>query len=146
MAKHLFSKEQQQQIVNAIQEAEKNTSGEIRVHLEKKCNEDALDHAVFIFQKLEMHKTNLRNGILFYLAVEDRKLAIVGDKGINEKVPEGFWNEVKDHMVSCFKMEQFTKGLSEGIIMAGEQLKKYFPYEHQTDKNELSDELSFGKN
>lgn len=146
MAKHLFSKEQQQQIVNAIQQAEKNTSGEIRVHLEKKCKEDVLEHAIFIFEKLEMHKTKLRNGVLFYLAVEDRKLAIVGDTGINEKVPAGFWNEVRDYMVDCFKKEKFTEGLSEGIIMAGKQLKKHFPFNSQTDKNELSDELSFGNN
>jgi len=144
MAKDLFTPEQQQQIVESIQEAEKNTSGEIRVHIEKKCNGDVLDCAAFLFEKLEMHKTELRNGVLIYLAVEDKKLAILGDVGINLKVPKGFWDEIKDHMVDNFKKGEFTKGLAEGIIMAGEQLEQHFPYQ-KMDANELSNEISFGK-
>ncbi|CAG0975075.1 MAG: TPM domain-containing protein [Bacteroidetes bacterium] len=144
MSNTLFSKEQQQKIVEAIKVAEKNTSGEIRVHIEKRCKEDVLEHAIRIFEKLKMHQTQQRNGVLFYLSVNDHKLAIVGDEGINKKVPEDFWNEVRNHMIQSFKQEQFAQGLSEGIMMAGEQLKKHFPFKSQTDRNELSDEISFG--
>lgn len=144
MPNTLFSKEQQQKIVEAIQFAEKNTSGEIRVHIEKRCKGDVMEHAIHIFEKLKMHQTRQRNGVLFYLSVNDHKLAILGDEGIHKKVPEGFWNEVRNHMIQCFKQGKFTEGLSEGIIMAGEQLKKHFPYNSKADKNELSDEISFG--
>lgn len=144
MAKDLFTEAEQQQIVAAIQQAEKNTSGEIRVHIEKKCKEDVLDHAAFMFDALEMQKTEQRNGVLIYLAVEDRKLAILGDAGINQKVPVNFWEEVKNIMVDHFKKGAFAQGLSEGIIQAGEQLKSHFPYQ-KNDENELSDDISFGK-
>ncbi len=143
MAKDLFTEAEQQQIVSAIKEAEKNTSGEIRVHIERKCNEDVLDHAAFMFEELEMHKTELRNGVLIYLAFEDRQLAILGDVGINLKVPKGFWDATRDVMIANFKNGDFTKGLSEGILKAGEQLKEHFPYQSD-DTNELSDEISFG--
>ncbi len=145
MAKDLFTEQEQQQIVAAVKEAELNTSGEIRVHLERKCKEDVLDHAAFMFDQLEMQKTELRNGVLFYLAVEDRKLAILGDAGINQKVPSGFWDNIRDFMVSNFKNGEFTKGLSEGILMAGEQLKQHFPHKGHNDSNELTDDISFGK-
>lgn len=144
MAKDLFTKEEQQQIVDAVKQAELNTSGEIKVHIERKCKEDVLDHAAFIFEELEMHKTELRNGVLIYLAVEDRQLAILGDAGINLKVPKGFWEDTRDVMISNFKNGDFTKGLSEGIIKAGEQLKEHFPYQ-KDDVNELSDDISFGE-
>ena len=139
-----FSEENKLQITNAIRAAELNTSGEIRVHIEKRCKDDVLDRAAYLFAKLEMHKTELRNGVLFYLAVEDRKFAILGDAGINQKVPENFWEEIKEGMASDFKEGNFTKSLSEGIIKAGEQLKKHFPYQ-QDDVNELSNEISFGE-
>lgn len=144
MPQDLFTLVQQQEIIAAIQQAEKNTSGEIRVHIEKNCKEDVLDHAAFIFDELEMQKTALRNGVLIYLAVEDRKLAILGDAGINLKVPKGFWDEIKDVMISNFKEGKFTEGLSQGIILAGEQLKKHYPHDKENDENELSDEISFG--
>jgi len=144
MAKDLFTAEQKQQIVAAIREAEKNTSGEIRVHIDKKCKEDVLDRAAYMFDALDMQKTALRNGVVIYLATEDRQFAILGDAGINQKVPVGFWDGVRDLMISNFKQGKFTEGLSEGIKLAGEQLKKHFP--HQTnDKNELADDISFGK-
>lgn len=145
MPQDLFTITQQQEIIAAIKEAEKNTSGEIRVHIEKNCKEDVLDHAAFIFDELEMQKTALRNGVLIYLAVEDRKLAILGDAGINLKVPKGFWDEIKDVMITNFKEGKFTEGLSQGIILAGEQLKKHYPHDKENDENELSDEISFGK-
>jgi len=144
MPSTIFTEEQKQQIVQAIKTAEKNTSGEIRVHIEKKCKEDVLDHAAFMFDALEMQKTEERNGVLIYLAVEDRKLAILGDAGINQKVPVNFWEDVKDLMVNNFKNGEFAKGLSEGIIKAGKQLKEHFPYQ-KDDENELSDDISFGK-
>lgn len=144
MSKELFTINQQQQIIIAVKDAELNTSGEIKVHVEKNCKEDVLDRAAFLFDKLEMHKTELRNGVLFYLAVEDKKLAILGDAGINLKVPKGFWDKIKNHMVDNFKNGEFTKGLSEGIIMAGEQLKQHFPHQ-KNDANELSDDISFGE-
>lgn len=145
MPQDLFTIAQQQEIIAAIKEAENNTSGEIRVHIEKNCKEDVLDHAAFIFDELEMQKTALRNGVLIYLAVEDRKLAILGDAGINLKVPKGFWDEIKDVMITNFKEGKFTEGLSQGIILAGEQLKKHYPHDKENDENELSDEISFGK-
>ncbi|OFY88152.1 MAG: hypothetical protein A3K10_16545 [Bacteroidetes bacterium RIFCSPLOWO2_12_FULL_31_6] len=143
MSKDLFTPEQKQQIVAAIHEAEKNTSGEIRVHIEKKCNEDVLDHAAFMFDALNMQKTAERNGVLIYLAVEDRQLAILGDAGINQKVPIDFWESTKDLIISHFKQGNFTEGLSKGILLAGEQLQQHFPYQ-KDDKNELSNDISFG--
>jgi len=139
-----FSEGDKIQIKNAIRAAELNTSGEVRVHIEKHCKEDVLDRAAYIFEKLEMHKTELRNGVLFYLAIEDRKFAILGDAGINQKVPENFWDEIKENMLTRFKEGNFTNGLSEGIIEAGKQLKMHFPHQ-QDDVNELSDEISFGE-
>jgi len=143
MAKDLFTEQEKQQIVAAVKIAELNTSGEIKVHIERKCKEDVLDHAAFMFETLEMHKTELRNGVLIYLALEDRQLAILGDAGINMKVPKGFWEETRDIMISNFKNGDFAKGLSEGIIKAGEQLKEHYPYQ-KGDVNELSDDISFG--
>lgn len=144
MAEKLFSEEQKAKIVEAIKEAELNTSGEIRVHIEKSCPEDVMDRAAFMFEKLKMHKTELRNGVLFYLAVKDRKFAILGDAGINAKVPEGFWDTIKETMVNHFKEGDFAGGLTRGILMSGEQLKAHFPYQTD-DVNELSDDISFGK-
>jgi uncharacterized membrane protein len=144
MPENFFSDEQKAQIKWAIQEAEKQTSGEIRLHLEKRCDEDVLDHAAFIFEKLEMHKTKLRNGVLLYVSFEDHKLAILGDAGINAKVPKGFWDEIKNHLVNSFREGNYTGGLCDGIIMAGEQLKAHFPWQ-ANDVNELSNDISYGK-
>lgn len=140
-----FTEENKLQITNAIRAAELNTSGEIRIHIEKHCKDDVLDRAAYIFEKLKMHKTDLRNGVLFYLAIEDHKFAIIGDAGINLKVADDFWEETKETVLSKFKEGQITEGLTNGILMAGEQLKAHFPYQ-EDDVNELSDEISFGKN
>lgn len=140
-----FTEENKLQIANAIRVAELNTSGEIRIHIEKHCKEEVLDRATYIFEKLEMHKTKLRNGVLFYLAIEDRKFAILGDAGINLKVPDNFWEKASGIVLSNFKEGKLTEGLINGILMAGEQLKAHFPYQ-LGDKNELSDDISFGKN
>ena len=143
-ASTFFTKEQQAQILAAIKEAENETSGEIRVHIETFCNEDVLDRAAWIFKKLSMHNTAERNGVLFYLAVSDRKVAVIGDAGINSKVPEGFWDDVKDLLQTRFREGRFSDGLSEGIILAGLHLKKHFPHK-KDDINELPDKISFDK-
>lgn len=139
-----FTEENKLQITNAIRVAEANTSGEIRIHIENSCKGDLLDRAAYIFEKLEMHKTELRNGVLFYLAVEDRKFAILGDGGINAKVDDDFWNSTKEIVISKLKEGLYAEGLSDGILRAGEILKEHFPYQTD-DVNELSDEISFGK-
>ena len=144
-AKSFFTKQQQDNIKQAILKAELDTSGEVRIHIENTCKGEVLDRAAFIFEKLKMQKTELRNGVLFYLAIKNKKFAILGDKGINASVPENFWDEIKQKMMEHFKEENFTEGLIEGISIAGEKLKKHFPY-HSDDINELSDEISFGKN
>jgi len=143
-ASSFFTKEQQAQILASVREAEKDTSGEIRVHIETSFIGDVLDRAAWVFNKLGMNKTAERNGVLFYLAVENRKFAIIGDAGINAKVPAGFWDEISDLLMKRFKEEKFTEGLSEGIILAGKQLQTHFPYKKE-DVNELSDEISFDK-
>ena len=143
-AANFFNKEQKEQIRAAVKEAELNTSGEIRVHIDNRCREDVMDRAAWWFAKLEMHKTKLRNGVLFYLAVKDKKFAILGDAGINAATPEDFWDEIKNTVLGKFGQEDFAGGLSEGIRMAGEALKAQFPYQDD-DVNELSDEISFGK-
>jgi uncharacterized membrane protein len=143
-ASTFFTTEQQAQILAAIREAENETSGEIRVHIETTCREDVLDRAAWIFKKLNMHKTADRNGVLFYLAIGDRKFAVIGDAAINSKVPAGFWDEVKDLLQNKFREGKFTEGLSEGVILAGSHLKKHFPYK-KDDVNELPDEISFDK-
>ncbi|RLD59314.1 MAG: TPM domain-containing protein [Bacteroidetes bacterium] len=139
-----FTKEQKIEIVNAIKQAELNTSGEIRVHIEKSCKGDVLDRAAFIFDKLNMQKTEQRNGVIFYLAIQNKKFAILGDAGINEKVPADFWENIKTTMLGLFKEQKFSEGLVKGITMAGEQLKTHFPYQSD-DVNELPDDISFGK-
>jgi len=138
-----FPKEEKEQIKAAVKEAETNTSGEIRVHIDNHCKEDVLDRAAWWFAKLEMHKTEKRNGVLFYLAVKDQKFAILGDAGINAVTPDDFWDNIKEKMLGHFTEGAFATGLSEGILMAGEALRSHFPYQDD-DVNELSDEISFG--
>lgn len=144
MPKDLFTEEEINRIHKAIEEAEKNTSGEIRVHIDLKCKEEVLDRAAFIFEKLGMHQTSLRNSVLFYLATEDHKFAILGDIGINQLVPANFWDQIKETMLNHFKKAEFTEGLFKGINMAGEQLKTHFPYK-KDDTDELDNSISFGK-
>jgi len=143
-ASSFFTKEQQAQILASVKEAEKETSGEIRVHIETSFTGDVLDRAAWVFKKLGMYNTAGRNGVLFYLAVQTRKFAIIGDAGINAKVPAGFWDEISALMKKNFSEGKFAEGLSEGILRAGEQLKTHFPY-HTDDVNELADEISFDK-
>jgi uncharacterized membrane protein len=135
--------EQEQTIVQAIKIAEKNTSGEIRVHIEKKTNKPPLERALEVFYSLEMDKTEQRNGVLIYFAVESKQFAILGDEGINSKVPENFWDLEKELMLSHFKKEEYSKGIELSILKVGEKLKEFFPYQDD-DSNELSDEISKG--
>ncbi len=141
-AASFFTENQKGRITQAITDAELNTSGEIRVHLENHCREDVLDRAAYLFDKLDMKKTEMRNAVLFYVAVKDRKFAILGDSGINSLVEENFWQEVKDILLTHFKNGDFTEGLEAGISKAGEKLKKHFPYQTD-DMNELSNEITF---
>ncbi len=140
-ASTFFSKAQQADIMLAIKNAELNTSGEIRVHVENRCPGDVLDRAAYIFAKLRMQKTALRNGVLFYLAIKNRRFAIIGDAGINAAVPVNFWDDIKDMMLQRFAQGEFAEGLIEGIGRAGEQLKCHFPFQ-KCDVNEQPDEIS----
>lgn len=139
-----FTSEQKDAMVAAIQEAEKNTSGEIRIHFENYCKKDVLDCAAEAFAQLKMHKTALRNGVLVYIALEDKKMAILGDAGINAKVPANFWNEIKNRMIENFRKGQICEGVCNAVREIGIQLKTYFPYQTE-DINELPDEISFKK-
>ncbi|MEN8839295.1 MAG: TPM domain-containing protein [Flavobacteriales bacterium] len=131
------------QVLEAIKKAETNTSGEIRVHLETECKKEVLERAKEVFEKLKMHKTKLRNGVLFYVATESKHFAILGDKGINEKVEPDFWNSTKEIVLQKMREGERAKALELGIHQAGERLKTHFPYQ-QDDLNELSDEISTG--
>lgn len=145
MFTEFFSPEERKKILQSIQEAELDTSGEIRVHIENHCKSEVFQRGVELFHKLHMHETAQRNGVLFYLAVKDKKFSIIGDQGINQKVPVDFWDSIKNDMSHCFKEGKFTEGLCNAIATAGKQLKLHFPY-HSEDKNELSDEISFHDN
>ena len=148
-----LTKAEEQEIVEAIGKAEKNTSGEIRVHIEngtslkgepaKQTSNAPLDRAMAVFRKLQMENTQERNGVIIYVAIKSKQFAIYGDKGINEKVPADFWDTTKDTIISHFKNGNFKQGLIDGILKAGEQLKTHFPYQ-DNDTNELSNEISIG--
>lgn len=140
-----FNEAQQAQLISAIQAAEQNTSGEIRLHVEQTCPlPDPIERAKAVFAQLNMHQTAQQNGVLFYLSLDDRKFALLGDRGIDAVVPPDFWNATRDAMRERLRQGQLVEGLSEGIRRAGEQLKAYFPY-RDDDRNELPDEVSFGK-
>jgi uncharacterized membrane protein len=143
-ARSFFTPAEQEAIRQAIMDAELNTSGEIRIHIENRCSADILDRAAKLFDNLGMKKTALRNGILIYLAILDRKFAIIGDYGINRVVPANFWDDIKNTMTNMFKEGKFSDGLIYAATAVGQQLKKHFPY-HAGDINELSDDISFGK-
>ena len=139
-----LSKSEEEEIVDAIRTAERTTSGEIRVHLEPSTgDQDIFDRAMEVFHALKMDNTKQDNGVLIYVAVEDRNFVIYGDKGINDVVADDFWESTKDLIVSHFKKGHYKDGLVEGIIKAGEQLQKHFPWD-ENDTNELSDQISKG--
>jgi len=144
-ASNFFSKEHKEDIKCAIQDAELDTSGEIRVHIELNCEGDPIARALYLFKRLKMNKTDHQNGVLIYLAVRSRKFAIVGDEGINKIVPANFWEEVKTNMLINFREEEFTKGIITSVKMVGEKLKTHFPF-RRDDVNELNDDVSFDEN
>ncbi len=138
-----LTQEEEQEIVAAICVAETNTSGEIRVHLETKTSVAAIHRAAEVFHELEMHKTKNANGILIYVAVQNKLFAICGDKGINDVVPPDFWNETKNIISNHFQRGKFKQGIIEGVLLTGEKLKLYFPHQ-DNDVNELPNTISKG--
>lgn len=141
---HLFlNKAEQEQLIQAIQDAELNTSGEIRVHIENTCKGNAFQRAKEVFESLNMHQTAQKNGVLFYLALQTKDFVIIGDKGINDCVPSNFWEDIKNLTINHFKSQEFALGLTKSILLCGEKLKEFFPYQ-SSDVNELSDDISFG--
>jgi len=144
--KEFFSDEEKQLIVDAVQNAERVTSGEVRVFVESKCSYvDAIDRATELFFKLQMEKTADRNAVLVYVAMKDRQLAVFGDEGIHKKVGNEFWNAEVKKMISNFNRDNYAEGISEVVRDIGAALTKHFPYNTSTDKNELPDDIIFGK-
>jgi uncharacterized membrane protein len=138
----IFTDEEQQRIRMAIEDAEQHTSGQLRVCIEKTCSETVLDRAAKYFHQLDMHKTKLRNGVLIYVAVVDRKFAIIGDAGINKVVPENFWDDTRDDMLQHFKAGNLVEGIVTGLEISGNHLQKYFPHK-DGGNNELPDDIAF---
>lgn len=144
--KEFFTAVEKQQLVDAIQKAEHQTSGEVRIFVESRCRYvDAVDRAREVFAGLKMYETELRNATLIYVAVKDRQAAVFGDEGIHDKVGESYWKEVVGKMLLLFKGEKLADGICQGINDLGEALKRYFPFDSDTDKNELPDEIVFGR-
>ena len=144
-ARQILNNEEDRRIVEAIKQAELNTSGEIKVHIENHCKGNVEERSLFIFNRLKMNETQQRNGVLIYLAVRDHKFAILGDEGINKVVEADFWNDIRDLMATAFKAGRFADGLEQGIMRCGEKLKAYFPYQSD-DINEIPDEISYENN
>ncbi|MEL1243451.1 TPM domain-containing protein [Flavobacterium sp. DGU11] len=142
-AKDFLTPADEEAIIAAIGQAEKNTSGEIRVHIEENAGKPPLERAKEVFQQLGMQATAARNGVLFYVGVKDQTFAIVGDEGIDKVVENDFWDCTKEIVLNHFKEKRFSQGLVEGILRAGERLKTYFPFA-DADKNELPDTISKG--
>ena len=138
-----LTKEEEQEIISAIRVAEKNTSGEIRVHIEASTEKNHDERALEVFHLLKMNNTKDENAVLIYVAVNDKKFVVYGDKGINNVVPKDFWNSTKDVMQNHFKKGDFKQGIVDGILKAGEELQEHFPWQID-DENELSNEISKG--
>jgi uncharacterized membrane protein len=144
--KELFTVEEKQAIVDAIRKAEQRTSGEVRVFVESRCRYvNAIDRAVEIFETLEMQKTELRNAVLVYVAIKDRQLAVFGDEGIHKKVGNEYWANEVMKMINAFNRDNVAEGIRQCVLNMGEALSTHFPYEQDIDKNELPDDIVFGK-
>lgn len=137
-----LSKAEKERIVRAIREAEMKTSGEIRVHLERKAREPFFEHAREVFEKIGMARTRERNGVLIFINLASRQFAVLGDEGIHARVPENFWESIVMEMQADFQDDRFADGIVKAALAAGEKLREYFPYE-RADVNELPDEISF---
>jgi uncharacterized membrane protein len=144
--KEFFTAEEKQKVVEAIQKAEQRTSGEVRVFIESRCRYvDAIDRAAELFFQLGMDKTAERNGTIVYVAVKDRQAAVFGDEGIHQRVGQKYWEDEVNKMMVCFKQANLADGLIQCVTDIGEVLYKNFPYDHKSDKNELPDDIVFGK-
>lgn len=144
--KEFFSQEENDMIVQSIRDAERQTSGEVRVFVESHCKFiDPLDRALEIFTQLKMENTQQRNGVLFYVAMKDRQLAIFADSGIHSATGSQYWEDVVKQILSLFNNESYAIGVKACITKIGDALKTHFPYDAETDKNELPDEIIFGK-
>ena len=145
-AKSFFTEEENHTIVKAIRHAENQTSGEVRVFVESRCSwVDAIDRAVEVFFSLKMERTEQRNAVLVYVAIKDRQLAVFGDEGIHQKVGDEYWNKVVAEMLASFNTNNYAEGISNCVIQIGDALKTHFPYNRETDKNELPDTIVFGR-
>ena len=138
-----FTSKEEKQLIESIKQAELQTSGEIKVHVESRCEQDAFSRGLALFEALNMHQTKQRNGVLIYLALTSKKFAVIADEGINQVVPTDFWEDIKEVMHQQFQSGKIIEGTQQAILMAGEQLKTHFPYQDD-DENEISDELSIG--
>jgi uncharacterized membrane protein len=144
--KEFFTEEERQSIVDAVRTAEQRTSGEVRVFVESRCRYvSAIDRAVEIFENLQMQKTELRNATLVYVAIKDRQLAVFGDEGIHQKVGNEYWANEVVKMISAFNRDNIAEGIRQCVLNIGEALATHFPYDRNTDKNELPDDIIFGK-
>ncbi|TYP92755.1 TLP18.3, Psb32 and MOLO-1 founding protein of phosphatase [Fodinibius salinus] len=141
----LLTEEEEQQIIAAINKTEQKTTGEVRVHIQKQCNGNALEHAARIFHDLGMDATKRKNGVLIYIAFEDHKAAVYAGKGIDKQVQEGYWNDVLNILLTHFKKDEFAKGIQEAISEVAGKLAELYPYEHD-DIDELTNEISYQDN
>ena len=144
--KEFFTDEEKQSIIDAVRNAEQRTSGEVRVFVESRCRYvNAIDRAVEIFENLQMQKTELRNATLVYVAVKDRQLAVFGDEGIHQKVGNEYWANEVVKLIHAFNRDNIAEGISKCVLNIGEALATHFPYDRSTDKNELPDDIVFGR-
>ena len=144
--KEFFTEEERQSIVDAVRTAEQRTSGEVRVFVESRCRYvNAIDRAVEIFENLQMQRTEMRNATLVYVAIKDRQLAVFGDEGIHQKVGNEYWANEVVKMISAFNRDNIAEGIRQCVLNIGEALATHFPYDRNTDKNELPDDIVFGK-
>lgn len=141
-AKDFLNPGQREALVSCVRKAEMMTSGEIRIHIDNRCGEDPKEKALKTFHRLGMSQTVNKNGVLIYIASESRKFVVLGDKGINEVVPHDFWKDVSLVIAEHFATGDYVRGLEKAVLMIGEKLKAFFPYDENADVNELSDDIS----
>lgn len=141
-SKEFLTEKQEQRIIEAIREAEQQTSGEIRIHIEQSSEQDPLERAAYIFHELGMDQTQLQNGVLIYIADEDHQAAIYAGKGIHQQVEEDYWSSILNQLIAHFKKQEFEQGIQETVRRVGKKLADLFPSDGR-DSNELSDEISY---
>lgn len=141
-----LTKDEEQQIIDAIKKAEQQTSGEIRIHIEHHCDREPLERAARIFHELGMDQTELQNGVLIYVASEDHKAAVYAGKGIHKQVENEFWQDVLQLLIKDFKQDAYEQGIEKAIYKVGDKLAELFPYHQKGDLNELSNEISYHDN